>query len=166
MWTLDPERIAPMLALDERAFLAQLAHAFGARVTGFARVGERRSFPLTLERARPLTAPHVVMLGNAAQQLHPVAGQGFNLGLRDAWELAQGVLDAPQEAGSAAMLARHVARRRIDRSAGIAFTHGLVNLFGADLPLLALARGAGLTLLDMLPLAKRAFARAMLYGVR
>jgi 2-octaprenyl-6-methoxyphenol hydroxylase len=167
VWALSPERTAPMIALDERAFLSQLAHAFGPRVTGFARVCERRAFPLALERARPLTAPHVVMLGNAAQQLHPVAGQGFNLGLRDAFELAQTILDAPRDAiGAPAMLARHASRRRVDRGAGIAFTHGLIGLFGADLPLLRTARGAGLALLDMLPPAKRAFARAMLFGLR
>jgi 2-octaprenyl-6-methoxyphenol hydroxylase len=167
VWTLPPERIAPMLALDERGFMAHLAHAFGSRVAGFTRVGERRAFPLTLERARSLTAPHVVVLGNAAQQLHPVAGQGFNLGLRDAFELAQTLLDAPREAiGSEAVLRRYASQRRLDRGAGIAFTHGLVGLFGADLPLLRLARGVGLMLLDMLPPAKHAFARTMLFGLR
>lgn len=167
VWTLAPERVPALLVLAERAFLAQLAHAFGPRVSGFARVGERRAFPLALERARPTTAPHVVMLGNAAQQLHPVAGQGFNLGLRDGFELAQTILATPRAAlGMPAMLARHAARRRIDRAAGIAFTHGLVTLFGADLPLLRVARGVGLTLLDILPPAKRAFAHAMLFGLR
>jgi 2-octaprenyl-6-methoxyphenol hydroxylase len=167
VWSLAPERTAPMLALDERAFLAQLAHAFGSRVTGFTRVGERRAFPLVLERARTVTAPRIAVLGNAAQQLHPVAGQGFNLGLRDAYELSLAILDAPREAlGTPPMLARYAASRRLDRRAGIAFTHGLVGLFGADLPLLRLSRGAGLTLLDMMPVAKRAFARAMLFGLR
>jgi 2-octaprenyl-6-methoxyphenol hydroxylase len=167
VWTLAPERVAPMLALDERAFCSHLAHAFGARVTGFAGVRDRRAFPLALERARELTAPHVAVVGNAAQQLHPVAGQGFNLGLRDAWELAQTVLDASRaDVGSASMLARYAAQRRVDRAAGIAFTHGLVAVFGAELPLLRAARGAGLALLDALPFAKRAFTRAMLFGLR
>ncbi|HEX4883517.1 MAG TPA: FAD-dependent monooxygenase, partial [Casimicrobiaceae bacterium] len=105
--------------------------------------------------------------GNAAQQLHPVAGQGFNLGLRDAYELAQTILDAPPASlGDAAMLARYASRRRVDRAAGIAFTHGLVGVFGADLPLLRAVRGIGLAVLDTLPFAKRAFARAMLFGLR
>lgn len=167
VWTLPPERTAPLLALDEAAFLAQLAHAFGSRVTGFVRAGARRAFPLALERARPLTAPRVAVVGNAAQQLHPVAGQGFNLGLRDAWELAQAILDAgPASLGEPAMLARYAARRRADRLSGIAFTHGLVGVFGADLPLLRLSRGVGLALLDVFPPAKRAFAQAMMFGLR
>lgn len=167
VWTLPPERIAPLCALDDDAFCAQLAHAFGPRAGRFTRVAGRASFPLALERAVPATAPRVAVLGNAAQQLHPVAGQGFNLGLRDAWELAQRVLDAPREAlGTAPMLARYAAARRIDRRAGIVFTHGLVTLFGADLPFVRLSRGVGLALLDALPFAKRAFARAMLHGLR
>lgn len=167
VWTLAPSRTAPMLALDETAFCAQLAHAFGPRVGRFTRVAERRSFPLALERARSVTGPRVALIGNAAQQLHPVAGQGFNLGLRDAWELAQTILDAPRATlGDARMLARYAARRRRDRRAGIAFTHGLVGVFGSDAPLVRASRGAGLALLDMMPPAKRAFARAMLFGLR
>lgn len=167
VWTVDPARTAPLIALDERAFLAELARAFGTRVSGFVRVAERKAFPLALERARALVGPRTALIGNAAQQLHPVAGQGFNLGLRDAWELAQAVLDAPrEEVGSSRMLARHAARRRADRYAGIAFTHGLVGIFGVGMPLVRLARGAGLALLDVVPPAKRAFARAMLHGLR
>ena len=167
VWTVDPARTAPLIALDERAFLAELARAFGARVAGLSRVAERKSFPLALERARSLVGPRIAWIGNAAQQLHPVAGQGFNLGLRDAWALAQSVLDTPrEELGSPRMLARYAARRRTDRNAGIAFTHGLVGVFGAEFPLARLARGAGLALLDIVPPAKRAFARAMLHGLR
>jgi 2-octaprenyl-6-methoxyphenol hydroxylase len=99
--------------------------------------------------------------------LHPVAGQGFNVGLRDAWELARIVLDAPRaQLGDAAMLRRYSRIRRLDRAAGIAFTHGLVQLFGNDLPYVRWPRGLALTLLDAVPVAKRAFTRAMLFGVR
>jgi 2-octaprenyl-6-methoxyphenol hydroxylase len=167
VWTLAPERTAPMLAVDDDAFLAHLAHAIGARVGGFNGVAARRAFPLSLERARAITGSRVAMIGNAAQQLHPVAGQGFNLGLRDAWQLGEVVLDASRdELGSAPMLARYAARRRLDRGAGIAFTHGLVGVFGAAMPLIRMARGAGLALLDMTPPAKRALTRAMLFGLR
>jgi 2-octaprenyl-6-methoxyphenol hydroxylase len=167
VWTLAPERTAPMLAVDDHAFLAHLAHAIGARVGGFNGVAARRAFPLSLERARAITGSRVAMIGNAAQQLHPVAGQGFNLGLRDAWQLGEVVLDASRdELGSAPMLARYAARRRLDRGAGIAFTHGLVGVFGAAMPLIRMARGAGLALLDMTPPAKRALTRAMLFGLR
>jgi tRNA-dihydrouridine synthase B len=111
-------------------------------------------------------AARAAVIGNAAQQLHPVAGQGFNLGLRDAWELARTILDAPREAiGGGTMLAAYAARRRIDRGAGIAFTHGLVRIFGNDMPLARWSRGFALALLDVVPPAKRAFTRAMLHGM-
>lgn len=167
VWTMTPEIAETMLAVPERAFLDSLASHFGTRVTGFVRVAERRAFPLVLERARPVVAARVAAIGNAAQQLHPVAGQGFNVGLRDAWELAQTILDAPRDAiGGGAMLADYAARRRVDRSAGIAFTHGLVRIFGNDLPWIRWPRGVALALLDAVPPAKRAFARAMLHGLR
>jgi 2-octaprenyl-6-methoxyphenol hydroxylase len=107
------------------------------------------------------------VLGNAAQTLHPVAGQGFNLGLRDAYELAQAILRVPPEGiGATTMLADYLARRRTDRMAGIMFTHGLVHLFGTDFPLVRWPRGMALALLDVLPPVKRAFTRAMLFGLR
>jgi 2-octaprenyl-6-methoxyphenol hydroxylase len=99
--------------------------------------------------------------------LHPVAGQGFNLGVRDAYELAQELLATPRdEIGSRERLARYARRRRPDRLAGIGFTHGLLGIFGGDASWLRWPRGLALTLLDALPIAKRAFARAMLFGVR
>jgi len=166
VWTMTPEIAEAMLALPERAFLEGLARHFGTRVTGFARARGRGAFPLVLARARPVVAARSAVIGNAAQQLHPVAGQGFNLGLRDAWELAQTILDTPHEAiGGGAMLAAYAARRRPDRDAGIAFTHGLVRIFGNDLPLARWSRGLALALLDVVPPAKRAFTRAMLHGM-
>jgi 2-octaprenyl-6-methoxyphenol hydroxylase len=99
--------------------------------------------------------------------LHPVAGQGFNVGLRDAWELSQIVLDTPRDAiGDRPMLDRYLRARRTDRMAGIAFTHGLVGIFGNDSALIRWPRGLALTLLGAMPAAKRAFARAMLFGLR
>lgn len=167
VWTTTPERAQELLALDDAAFLAKLAHHFGTRTGGFMRVTDRRTFPLVLEFARDPTGARCVVLGNAAQTLHPVAGQGFNVGLRDAWELAQAILDSPREAiGDRPMLCRYARGRRPDRWAGIAFTHGLVSVFGNDLPLLRWPRGLALTLLDALPPAKRAFTRAMLFGLR
>ena len=166
VWTMTPPIAEAMLALPEAAFLEALARHFGTRVTGFARAAGRRAFPLVLERARPVVSARAAVIGNAAQQLHPVAGQGFNLGLRDAWELAQAILAAPREAiGSGAMLAAYAARRRVDRGAGIAFTHGLVRIFGNDFAPVRWSRGLALALLDAVPPAKRAFARAMLHGV-
>ena len=107
-----------------------------------------------------------MLLGNAAQALHPVAGQGLNLGLRDAWELAQELLGNPREQmGARAQLDAYAKRRRTDRWAGVAFTHGLLSIFGNDYALLRWPRGLALTLLDALPPLKRGFTRAMLFGV-
>jgi 2-octaprenyl-6-methoxyphenol hydroxylase len=167
VWTAAPERAEALLALDDTTFLAHLDRHFGPRVREFVRVGNRRSFPLALEFAPATVGTRCVVLGNAAQSLHPVAGQGFNVGLRDAFELAQAIVDAPREAiGESSMLMRHARNRRNDRWAGIAFTHGLVTLFGNDLASLRWPRGLALTLLDSLPPVKRAFTRAMLFGIR
>ncbi len=167
VWTMQPQQGEAMLVLDERAFLSALSNRFGTRVTGFTRVASRRVFPLALERARPIVSTRSVVIGNAAQQLHPVAGQGVNLGLRDAWELAQTILDSPRELlGAPAMLARHAERRSGDREAGIAFTHGLIRAFGNDRAAIRWPRGVALALLDTIPPAKRAFTRAMLFGLR
>ena len=125
-------------------------------------------FPLALEYAPTTIGLRHVVIGNAAQMLHPVAGQGFNLGLRDAYGLAQVLLDAPdrEAIGSRAMLERYARSRRPDRWAGIAMTDGLVRLFGNDRPWLSWPRGIALTLLDIVPPAKRALTRVMLHGVR
>ena len=137
----------------------------GSSVGAFTAIGKRSCFPLRLKRAPDLTFPHTVLIGNAAQTLHPVAGQGFNLGLRDAWELAQVILDhAPDNIGTAAMCAAYRQSRRLDRNAGIRFTDGLVRLFSNDLPLLGPMRSAALSLLDHLPLAKKFVARRMMFG--
>ncbi|MEO6748017.1 MAG: FAD-dependent monooxygenase, partial [Casimicrobiaceae bacterium] len=126
VWTMTPARADAVLALGDADFLHALAAHAGTRIGHVVRAGARRSFPLLLEYAKPAAVPHVAMLGNAAQTLHPVAGQGFNLGLRDAFELARIVVDTPRERiGEAPMIARYLARRRVDRNAGIAFTHGL-----------------------------------------
>jgi len=167
VWTQTPDAAQRTLSLPDAAFLDELATHFGGRVRGFCHVGERRSFPLALEVARTTTADRVAVIGNAAQALHPIAGQGFNLGLRDAFELAAIIIDTQRsDIGSSSMLDRYRAGRAGDRRAGIAFTHGLVHLFGNDRPWMSLPRGVGMMLLDALPFAKRTFTRAMLFGLR
>ncbi|MFO1395797.1 MAG: FAD-dependent monooxygenase [Burkholderiales bacterium] len=166
VWTMTPGEAERALALPDDAFLARLADQFGARVEGFAGVRDRKAFPLALEIARPATATRTVLVGNAAQALHPVAGQGFNLGVRDAFELAQAINACPRDAlGGNAMIARYAARRRVDRFAGVAFTHGLTQVFAHDFPWLAWPRGLALAFLDALPPVKKAFTRAMLFGL-
>jgi 2-octaprenyl-6-methoxyphenol hydroxylase len=163
--TASHDKAQEMLTWDDAAFLQNLQEHFGDRVGTFTGVGKRSCYPLRLRRAPDITFPHTVLIGNAAQTLHPVAGQGFNMGIRDAWELAQVILDsAPDEIGSAAMCAAYRKSRRLDRNAGIRFTDGLVRLFSNDLPLLGQVRSAALTLLDRIPLAKNFVARRMMFG--
>ena len=163
--TAAHEKAEEMLTWDDATFLNFLQSHIGDRVGAFTAIGKRSCFPLRLKRAPDLTFPHTILIGNAAQTLHPVAGQGFNLGLRDAWELAQVILDhAPDNIGSAAMCKTYRDARRLDRNAGIRFTDGLVRLFSNDLPLLGPMRSAALSLLDHLPLAKKFVARRMMFG--
>ncbi len=163
--TAAHEKAQEMLSWDEATFLSYLQGHFGERVGTFTSVGRRDCYPLRLKRAPDITFPYTVLIGNAAQTLHPVAGQGFNMGIRDAWELAQVILDsAPDGIGSAAMCAAYRKSRRIDRNAGIRFTDGLVRLFSNDLPLLGQARSAALALLDHIPPAKKFVAKRMMFG--
>ena len=165
VWTIAPERSAHLAALDTPAFLAELHAAFGERLGAFLEAGERSAFPLVLRYRREETRPRSLAVGNAAQTLHPVAGQGFNLGLRDAWELAQFAHDA-RDPGSERFIAAYRRARSLDRRAGIRFTDSLVGLFSNSDPLLKLGRGAGLLALDLLPFARRFVARRMIYGAR
>ena len=166
VWTSQHRVAEEMLAWDDARFLRELHQHFGDRVGEFLSVGKRVCFALGLKRAPQQTPmPHTVLLGNAAQTLHPVAGQGFNMGLRDAWELAQEILDtAPEALGTEAMLADYRGQRRTDREAGIRFTDGLVRLFSNDLPLVSAGRAAALTALDCLPFAKKFVAKRMMFG--
>jgi 2-octaprenyl-6-methoxyphenol hydroxylase len=165
VWTASPERAAQLCALAAPAFLAALHAAFGDRVGAFLEAGERSGFPLALRYRRDETRPRSLAVGNAAQTLHPVAGQGFNLGLRDAWELARLARDAA-DPGSDSFCARYRRARALDRRGGIQFTDSLVGLFSNSDPLLKLGRGAGLLALDLLPFARRFVARRMIYGAR
>ena len=167
VWSVRPASAAELLGLSDPDFLARLREIFGGRLGNFTSVGPRSSFPLSLRYGRIVPAARVLAIGNAAQTLHPVAGQGLNLGLRDAWELAQMLLDAAkEEMGASRFLARYARGRSFDRYAGIGFTDFLVRIFSNSLAPLALARGAGLTALDALPPARRLLAHRMIFGAR
>ena len=165
VWTTSPDRGAHLGALDTPRFLAELQASFGGRLGAFVEAGERTAFPLALRYRREESLPHSIAVGNAAQTLHPVAGQGFNLGLRDAWELAR-LARAAREPGSDSFIDAYRRARALDRRAGIQFTDSLVGLFSNSDPLLKLGRGAGLLALDLLPFARRFVARRMIYGAR
>ena len=147
------------MALDEPTFAAELLSAFGWRVGRFTRIGKRHTYPLVLSRAADTVAGRVVLIGNAAQALHPVAGQGFNLGLRDAATLAEMLAGAAAAPDFAELLARFAEWRAEDRQGVTRFTDGLVKLFGSDLPGLGVVRNFGLLLFDLSPSAKRALSR-------
>ena len=171
VWTTTAEKAAELVALPESSFLIALAQRFGPCAGPWTRVADRRTFPLTLEFATRVLGERTVLLGNAAQALHPVAGQGFNLGVRDAYELAQELLaarttDRANVLGATRFSLHIRAGAAVDRWSGIAFTHGLLAIFGADVSLLRWPRGLALTLLDAVPPVKRMFTRAMLYGLR
>jgi 2-octaprenyl-6-methoxyphenol hydroxylase len=167
VWSVRPGSAAELLGFSDSDFLARLREIFGGRLGNFGSVGPRSTFPLSLRHGRIVPAARVLAIGNAAQTLHPVAGQGLNLGLRDAWELAQMLLDAAkEEIGASRFLARYARGRSFDRYAGIGFTDFLVRIFSNSLAPLALARGAGLTALDALPPARRFLARRMIFGAR
>lgn len=167
VWSGSHQQVAEMLDWDDTSFRTRLQRHFGDTLGEFLSVGPRSSFPLRRKMAPAITLPHTVLIGNAAQTLHPVAGQGFNLGLRDAWELARLILRAaPAALGSAAMLDRYRRLRRLDRNGGARFTDGLVRLFSNDKPYLHVGRDLGLTLLDHVPAAKRFVAHRMMYGAQ
>jgi 2-octaprenyl-6-methoxyphenol hydroxylase len=165
--TALPERVNALLAMPEADFLAELYSHFGGRLGHFVQVRERNSFPLAASYARDVVSAHRVMIGNAAHMMHPVAGQGFNLGLRDAWELAGQVRACGREAlGSLPMLKRYAATRQFDVSASMWFTDSLVRLFTQPDPLLGHVRSMGLLALQQLPPLKHFVARRMIFGAR
>ena len=167
VWSMSPATAEELQGLRDPEFLARLRRAFGGRLGDFRWTGPRSTFPLSLRRGAVQTSPRVLAIGNAAQTLHPVAGQGLNLGLRDAWELARMLLDATrEEIGARAFVARYARSRDLDRRAGIRFTDFLVRMFSNSVPPLALARGAGLAMLDVLPPARHFLARRMIFGAR
>ena len=167
VWTRDPHDAERLQVLPEAAFLAELQQAFGYRLGRLQHVGARHIYPLALVEAREQVRPHLVVLGNAVHSLHPIAGQGFNLCLRDALALAETLLESQEPLGSLAALARYEARQRLDQDLTIGFSDRLTRLFGANLPLLNQARHLGLLGLDLLPPAKHWFARqAMGLGAR
>lgn len=158
VWTLAPAEAAARMESSDAQFRAELQRCFGWRIGTLLKVGKRASYALSLTRASASLGTRVALVGNAAQSLHPVAGQGFNLGLRDAAQLAE-LVAAAADPGAAAVLAEYGRLRQQDRAGMIHFTDGLVRLFGSVSPGVPAARDLGLLLLDVLPPAKRALSR-------
>jgi 2-octaprenyl-6-methoxyphenol hydroxylase len=163
VWGMRPERAQALCDAPQAEFLAALAQAFGRRAGEFVAVGERNRAPLALRVRRSRVGERAAFIGNAAQTLHPVAGQGMNLGLRDAWDLAQ-VLHGAEDPGEARLLRRFAGMRRIDAAATVRATDFLAGAFLGTDPVAGLMRGFGLTALDICLPARRFFARRMIFG--
>jgi 2-octaprenyl-6-methoxyphenol hydroxylase len=164
VWTLASQHGEALCSAPGAAFLAALQDAFGDRAGRFLAVHDRRVHPLALRVSERSTIGRLALVGNASQSLHPVAGQGFNLGLRDAWELAREI--ARRGADAPDVLAAYTRRRRIDRAAGVAFTDSVARIFSNDNAALRALRGAGLTALDCVPVARDYLMRRMIFGAR
>lgn len=156
--------LARTKALPDEQFLALVQERFGTRHR-FTAASPRVSYALGLRYRENPVGPREVWLGNAAQTLHPVAGQGFNLALRDVWELAQ-QLGGAVDAGNPALLAAYATGRVVDRRGAITFTNILIDAFGSDFPPLLHMRGAGLLALDLIPPLRAFVAKRMMYGAR
>jgi 2-octaprenyl-6-methoxyphenol hydroxylase len=167
VWARPPEDAQRLLQLDPRGFLSELQAAFGFRLGALLHVGGRTCYPLALSTSTEQVRRHLLVLGNAAHNLHPVAGQGFNLSLRDVRTLADTLLGAEAAFGDLATLQRYQHAQRADQAWTLAFSDRLTRLFSNNQPLLAGARGLGLLGLELLAPAKRWFTRqAMGLGTR
>lgn len=158
IWTVPTENAAAVLALNDETFAVEAAERFGGRLGSFTKVGKRQSYELSLVRAASQHQGRVVIAGNAAHSLHPIAGQGFNLSLRDVAMLAEVLAAASTEGrdvGEAAPLERYVAARRGDQLGTSLFTDGLTRVFSNPLLGVAWARNAGLLAMELLPEARR-----------
>ncbi|MGE5337098.1 MAG: FAD-dependent monooxygenase [Gemmatimonadota bacterium] len=163
VWCMSDAESARRLAQPDDACVRELQHAIGARIGQVEAIGARRRYPLTQVMRETVREHRVVALGNAAQTLHPVAGQGFNLGMRDCVTLAD-ALATHDEPGAA--LADYAARRRIDRAAIYSLTRWLPDAFATRFTPIAMARVAGLVALDLVPPLRRQLAHLLMFGAR
>lgn len=167
VWTRPERDAARLAAAPEAEFLEELQQAFGYRLGGFQQVGARHLYPLVLIEAEEQVRSGLVVLGNAAHSLHPIAGQGYNLSLRDTEALAVALLRSSAPLGDLSVLQGYHQQQRSDQRLTVGFSDQLTQLFGESGRLSVAGRNLGLLGLDLLPPAKAWFARqAMGMGVR
>lgn len=162
VWTERSDLAPALLALDDAAFLAELSRRFGDYLGNLEIMGPRFSYPLGLMHAQTYIAPRLALAGDAAHAIHPIAGQGLNIGWRDVAALAEVVIDGLRlgiDPGSVATLERYERWRRVDNTMMLAATDGLNRLFSNDIAPLRLARDAGLAAVNRAPFLKRLFMR-------
>lgn len=163
VWTVVDSDAKALVEMPESEALCRLQDRFGYRLGRILRIGSRAAYPLNLQLAREQVRPGLVLLGNVAHTLHPVAGQGFNLALRDAYCLAETLAvasEAGQGQGEMRTLQDFLDRRTGDQQRTIGFSHYLTRLFASDRGSLVWARKFGLASIDLLPVVRRGFARA------
>jgi len=169
VWCHSLDKRPQLERWDDETFLSELQHAFGWRLGKFTHTGKRDIYPLALQQAEPVVSHRVATVGNAAQTLHPIAGQGFNLGLRDVMSLAETQATAhrqQQDPGSYAVLQHYRQRRQQDRATTIGLTDGLVRLFANRHAPLVVGRNLGLLAMDHLPLLRNLLAERTLGWVK
>ncbi len=162
VWTRTTEDAEALMLGNEASFLAELQDCFGFKLGALSLTAPRRAFPLSLIRADKMVSGRAVIIGNAAHQLHPVAGQGFNLGLRDVIHLAERLLEQieqQKDIGSSEFLNEYAHSRKKDHDRTIGFTDTVVKIFSTEWLVMAAARNIGLTLLDHIPSAKSILTR-------
>ena len=167
VWTVSSHDAERVLGLDDEAFLVELQEAFGYRLGRLSRVGKRAGYPLSLSKALRLTAERSVLVGNSAHGLHPVAAQGFNLGMRDVAALCDCITDARRiepsaDLGDPDLLARYAQWRRDDQGRLVRLTDGIVRLFGSSSPPLRAVRNIGMLGFDVIPGVRSLFAKHMM----
>ncbi|MDG2090528.1 MAG: 2-octaprenyl-6-methoxyphenyl hydroxylase [Gammaproteobacteria bacterium] len=168
VWTQNAQEYKEIIDLDDDSFLLKLQEEFGQRLGTFYRVGERASFPLSLLEAEEQIRHNLVLLGNVAHTLHPVAGQGFNLAFRDAMRLAENIsksIELGENPGSYPRLQEYLKSTSLDQDATIGFSHHLTKFFSSNQQALVWFRKFGLLSVDLLPPLKQAFSNQAM-GVR
>lgn len=162
IWTVSGADAVRVMALDDTAFRDELQAQFGYRLGQLSKIGKRAAYPLVLSKAVRLTSTRSVVVGNAAHGLHPVAAQGFNLGLRDVASLCDCIADQLADAGdigAATMLDAYAEWRASDQKKLVRFTDGLVRLFGSRKPPIRVLRNLGMLGFDFIPGVRAEFAR-------
>lgn len=162
VWTVRSDQVDEVMSWDETTFLSRLQERFGQRLGKLNKAGARHAYPLALLRADEHVRPRLALIGNAAHTLHPVAGQGFNLGIRDVAVLAELLVDARQrgaDLGSMSVLQRYADWRKQDHRNVITFTDSLARLFSNPLWPVVWVRNMGLLAMDLLPPVKHPLTR-------
>ena len=160
VWSVQPERADELISCDDNLFLQQLQRSFGRRLGEFTRVGERACYPLALVEATEQVRRAIVVMGNAAHSLHPVAGQGFNLALRDCARLAKITANNLLQGialGDLTALTDYQEQQRFDQQKTVVFSDRLPALFASQVPGISCLRALGLAMLDVFPAAKEPF---------